>query len=173
MTSGPRGAGSPILGAGRTGAAGFTVLELLVVLALISVLSAIALVLYRDAIHKARVARAIAEIRAIEKLLARRELDTGALPQDLGAVGWNHPDPWGNPYQYLEFSSAARGGGDGRGGLPGRARKDRNLVPLNTTYDLYSLGPDGQSRAPLTARVSRDDIVRAADGAFVGVAAEY
>jgi general secretion pathway protein G len=53
-------------------------------------------------------------------------------------------------------------------GLQGTLRKDRNLVPINSDYDLYSLGPDGETRPPLTAGPSRDDIARAADGSFVG-----
>jgi general secretion pathway protein G len=52
-------------------------------------------------------------------------------------------------------------------------RKDRNLVPINTDFDLYSVGPDGDSQAPLTAAASRDDIVRANDGRFIGKAEDY
>ena len=55
----------------------------------------------------------------------------------------------------------------------GEVRKDRNLVPINTDYDLYSAGPDGNSVPPLTAAASRDDIVRANDGRFIGKAEEY
>jgi len=61
-------------------------------------------------------------------------------------------------------------------GLPGnlpQARRDHNLVPINSDFDLYSMGPDGQSVKPLTGGVSRDDIVRANDGAFVGKASTY
>jgi hypothetical protein len=39
--------------------------------------------------------------------------------------------------------------------------------------DLYSSGKDGESRTPLTARPSRDDIVVARDGAFVGLATDF
>jgi general secretion pathway protein G len=52
-------------------------------------------------------------------------------------------------------------------------RKDRNLVPINSDYDLYSVGPDGDSSLPLTAATSRDDIVRANDGRFIGKAEDY
>jgi len=55
----------------------------------------------------------------------------------------------------------------------GKVRKDHNLVPLNSDYDLYSMGKDGKSVSPLTAKASRDDIVRANNGAFVGLASEY
>ena len=35
------------------------------------------------------------------------------------------------------------------------------------------MGKDGKSRTPLTAKASRDDIVRAGDGAYVGLASAY
>jgi general secretion pathway protein G len=35
------------------------------------------------------------------------------------------------------------------------------------------MGPDGDSRRPLTAQKSRDDIIRANDGAFIGIAQDY
>jgi general secretion pathway protein G len=46
-------------------------------------------------------------------------------------------------------------------------------VPLNSTFDLYSKGRDGQSQPPLTATASQDDIVRATDGNYVGLASRY
>jgi general secretion pathway protein G len=46
-------------------------------------------------------------------------------------------------------------------------------VPINSDFDLYSVGKDGQSQDPLTAPVSRDDIVRANNGRFVGLASTY
>ena len=55
----------------------------------------------------------------------------------------------------------------------GQTRKDKNLVPLNSDFDLYSMGPDGASQPPLAAPVSHDDIIRASDGAYVGSAEGY
>ena len=46
-------------------------------------------------------------------------------------------------------------------------------MPINSDYDLYSMGEDGGTRPPLTARPSQDDIVRAGDGGFVGLAEEF
>lgn len=40
-------------------------------------------------------------------------------------------------------------------------------------FDLYSYGPDGQSKQQLDNKVSRDDVVRASDGAFIGIAADF
>ena len=49
-------------------------------------------------------------------------------------------------------------------------RKDRFLVPINSDFDLYSMGKDRISQIPLTAKASRDDIIRANDGAYIGLA---
>ena len=65
------------------------------------------------------------------------------------------------------------GGGNGGGGQSDRARKDHNLHPLNSDFDLYSMGPDGESQPALTAKASWDDIIRASDGGFVGRASRY
>jgi len=46
--------------------------------------------------------------------------------------------------------------------------KVRKLNPLNTDFDLYSMGSDGDSKGPLSAKASRDDIVRANNGDFIG-----
>ena len=73
-------------------------------------------------------------------------------------------DPWGRPYAYLNIAAA--------GGI-GDVRKDKNLNPLNTDFDLYSLGEDGASASPLTAKNSRDDIVRANNGAYIGLGEDY
>jgi len=46
-------------------------------------------------------------------------------------------------------------------------------VPLNSTYDLYSKGKDGASASPLTAKASADDVIRANDGGYIGLASGY
>jgi general secretion pathway protein G len=35
------------------------------------------------------------------------------------------------------------------------------------------MGADGASKAPLTAQVSHDDVIRAGDGSFIGLAARF
>jgi general secretion pathway protein G len=51
-----------------------------------------------------------------------------------------------------------------------RDEKRPFLVPINTNYDLYNMGPDGRSGTPLTANHSRDDIIRANNGEYIGPA---
>jgi general secretion pathway protein G len=150
-----------------TGQRGMTLVELMIVGAIIATLSAIALPLYAEVTERARVARATADIRIIESEIAAYEAVNGSLPGTLADIGRaTFKDSWGHPYQYLNFAA----GGPRATGL---RRKDRFLVPLNSTYDLYSKGKDGRSQPPLTASVSQDDIVRAGDGVYVGLAAAF
>ncbi|GAB7024996.1 prepilin-type N-terminal cleavage/methylation domain-containing protein [Geotalea toluenoxydans] len=146
---------------------GFTLLELLVIMSAVAILAAIATQAYSTYIQKAKVAIAIVEIRGLEKDIKMFLDDNYRLPMDLNELGRGSLlDPWGNPYQYLNI---ANGEIKGKGSL----RKDRNLVPINSDYDLYSMGADGQSLPPLTAKPSQDDIIRANNGAYIGLASLY
>jgi general secretion pathway protein G len=145
---------------------GFSLFELLLVTALASILLGFAVPAYRDYVARAYVSAAVQDIGKIEMAIARFRLNNNELlPATLAAVGHAATlDPWGRPYVYLNFT-----GLNGNGGM----RKNRNLVPINSDYDLYSLGEDGASASPLTARASRDDIVRGNDGGFIGLAEDY
>jgi general secretion pathway protein G len=54
-----------------------------------------------------------------------------------------------------------------------QCRKDKFLHPINTDYDLYSMGVDGKSAKPITAQPSQDDIIRINDGAYIGLVSKY
>ena len=142
---------------------GFTLLELMMVIGLIGVLLGIALPRYADYRDRMKVADAVRDIGVIAAKLSMYALDNKDFPDGLAQIGWTQPDPWGNPYQYLSMAGAT----------VGQKRKDRALHPLNSDFDLYSMGPDGRSVPPLTAQASQDDIIRANDGAFIGKASDY
>jgi len=142
---------------------GVTLLELVVAMTAVMVLMSIAIPAYTGYVTRARVAVAIGDIGRISLQLYRWQLSTRSFPATLAGAGLNTDDPWGRPYQYLPVQGANRGA----------LRKDRNLVPINTDFDLYSMGPDGKSAGPLTAAFSQDDVVRANNGSFVGVAKDY
>ena len=145
-------------------------IEMLIVMAIIGTLLAIALPILQTALDKARITRAIGDIGALQTDIAAFEAGGKGLPEALADIDRSTlMDPWGNPYEYLNFHVDQGGGGP----PPGGARKDRFLVPINSTYDLYSMGKDGESVAPLTAKTSKDDIVRANDGGFIGLAVRY
>lgn len=145
---------------------GFTLIEMLITVAMLITLAAIGYPIYQSYLDRARNTAAISDISVLQLKIKVYEEDGGKIPDDLSDLGWNQPDPWGNPYQYLNFANAGPS-------WKGKARKDRFLVPLNSTYDLYSSGKDGQSKPPLTAKTSHDDIIRANDGAFVGLASMF
>ena len=144
---------------------GMTLLELLTAMTIVGILAAIALPAYDKHVQTAKVAAAAADILLIQQRITQYLTVNNGLPPDLAAIhADNVLDPWGRPYVYLNFT-----------GLKGKGqmRKDRNLVPINTQYDLYSVGADGQSRPPLTASVSHDDVILANDGNYIGLAANY
>lgn len=155
---------SPHLASRTSSQRGFTLIELLILMAVIAILSAIAVLVYVDVTERARVARAIADIATLDSEITTFEMTHERLPNDLAEIGRaTLLDPWGNPYQYLNFAVSGNA----------NCRKDHALHPLNTEFDLYSMGKDGQSQAPLTAQASRDDIIRANDGAYIGMASGY
>lgn len=144
---------------------GFTLLELIIVIAIVGILAAIAFPTYHSFIEQAKTTRAIAEIGDLEKDIIAWQSDHGELPMNLEEIGKEGLlDPWGNPYQFLNFNTI-----QGKG----KKRKDHNLVPINDDFDLYSLGKDGKSQTPLTAKASRDDIIRANNGSYIGTASGY
>lgn len=134
--------------------------------AILATLAVIAVAAYLRARDKAMIVKAVGDIVVLEReIILYRADGKGALPPTLAAVGRGFlRDPWGRPYQYFDLSTAA-----GRGNM----RRDRFLVPVNSDFDLYSMGKDGRSRPPFTAKESRDDIVRANDGGFVGLASDF
>lgn len=52
-------------------------------------------------------------------------------------------------------------------------RRDGFLFPLNTDYDLFSLGPNGRTAVSIGHAVAQDDVIRANNGSFFGLASEY
>jgi len=152
----------------RTLMTGVTLVELLVVVAMLVAISAIAVPMYQDYIDDVRLNNVRKDFALIELHIERfRTENGGSLPDSLNeTAATTLSDPWGNPYRFLNIEDAAGPG-------LGKVRKDKNLVPLNTDFDLYSMGRDGKSKSPLTAKASHDDVVRANNGAYVGLASEY
>jgi general secretion pathway protein G len=144
---------------------GFTLLEMMAAVSVAAILVVVGSATYRSSVEKARVAAASADIMIIVTAISRYNSEYNIPPPDLATIGLdNRLDPWGHPYVYLSFT-----------GLKGKGkmRKDKNLVPINSKYDLYSSGADGSSLPPLTAKVSRDDVVMANDGNYIGLASDY
>ncbi|MRW82631.1 type II secretion system protein GspG [Pseudoduganella sp. FT26W] len=130
--------------------AGFTLLELLVVIVIIGLLAAYVGPKYFAQLGKSEVTIAKAQIEAFEKSLDTFRLDVGRYPtteEGLNALvagpvaagaKWNGPylkkgvplDPWGHPYQYKapgsksEFDITSLG----RDGQPGGSGEDADIT---------------------------------------------
>jgi general secretion pathway protein G len=120
--------------------AGFTLIEILVVVVILGILAAVIVPKIMDKPELARIAKAKTDVRALETALDLYRLDNFTYPttdQGLEALvakpagspepkNWKaggyiktlNKDPWGNPYKYL---------------YPGS----------KSEVDIYSLGPDG------------------------------
>lgn len=125
----------------RFGSSGFTLIEVMVVVVILSILAALVIPRIMDRPEQARIVKAKNDIRVISNQLQLYKLDNFTYPttdQGLQALvtkptiapippHWKKGgyldrlpvDPWGHPYQYLQ---------------PGQ----------HGDFDLYSLGADGQ-----------------------------
>jgi general secretion pathway protein G len=120
------------------GERGFTLIEVMVVIVILSILAAIIVPRIMDRPDKARMVKAQADIRALESALNLYRLDNHNYPttdeglealvqKPADAPSWKEggyidrmpKDPWGKPYQYLN---------------PG----------THGSIDIFSLGADGQ-----------------------------
>jgi len=137
----------------------------MVVIAILAVLSAVSIQAYSNFLRKAEASTVVTDVRFLEREIYRHRSMTGYYPESLATVGMDSMrDPWGKPYYYKRVCDVW-----GVGGL----RKDRFLNPLNTDFDLYSCGADGKTALQLNEPEARDDIVRANNGEFVGLATDY
>jgi general secretion pathway protein G len=144
---------------------GFTLVELILAVTIIGILAALALLGFQGYRDRIKLDQAVSDLVVLSVSIGEFKADNKRFPTDLAEIGKDTMrDPWGHAYQYIDHSG---------GGNSGQWRKDKNIHPINTDFDLYSMGKDGSSVAPLTASPSRDDIIRANDGAFVGLVSVY
>lgn len=141
---------------------GFTMIELLVVLAIIGALAAVGISSFVGFRDNAKSARAMGEMKDIEREIIAYVLEKGTFPAeatwlaDINRQGLN--DPWGRPYIYKPFT----------------ATEMRYMtVDLNSDFDLYSKGADGLTALDVNDPKSRDDIIRATDGGFLNLAHKF
>ncbi len=135
------------------------------VVAIIATLASIAIPNYISYIERAKITKIIVEFKVIESAVYAFRVDNDRFPDTLAEAGIGNPvDQWGNPYVYYPMDKVPKGV---------KIRKDKSLHPVNTDFELYSMGADGKSVAPFTAKASQDDIVRANNGAYIGLVANY
>jgi general secretion pathway protein G len=142
---------------------GFTIIELLATMSLIALLSALAVPHYSHLTERARVAKAIGDIQAMRSDILAQD----SLPASLASINRQSLlDPWGHPYVFVRLAAA-----NGAPGITGRTDKFGN--PVNSTFDLYSLGKDGVSAQSFSAAASQDDVALGRDGGFIGLAQTF
>ncbi len=158
--------------------AGFTLIEMMIAISIVGILTSIGVPNYVKYKEKARIQLAITDMKFTEKEIMTYVVENGELPDSLGDIGRDKIlDPWGRPYEYLRIQGSDDGKDD-KGkkddkSKKGKPRKDHSLHPINTDFDLYSVGKDGKSNAPLTSKNSQDDIIRANNGGFFGLVSNY
>lgn len=167
---------------------GFTLIELMAAMGIVFVLASMAVVSFKGMREKARVALAIADIKNMYSAILYFEQDNERYPSTLDELvpGYYKKipvDPWGSPYQFLNFSApppkkennekSENSNKNKNESNMGQRRKDGPIVPINTQFDLYSIGPNKKTSPSIRSSTGRDDVILANDGAFIGVAADY
>ncbi|MCP4546264.1 MAG: prepilin-type N-terminal cleavage/methylation domain-containing protein [bacterium] len=145
---------------------GFTLIELSIVALIIGTLMAIVIPATSHYVDNTRNACAMQDVRLLEVEIIAYRAGNDDLPIDLAAIGRaDFLDPWDNPYVYLKI--------EGEKVSKGKLRKDHFLVPVNSDFDLYSMGEDGKTTPPFNSAKGRDDIVRASNGSYVGLGSNF
>jgi general secretion pathway protein G len=157
---------------------GFTLFELLITVVIVAILTVIAIPMFGGPgidcndknqrlgyTERARVANAIGKLGEINLKVDMFDLNHNRMPASLAELNISDTtDPWGNEYVFTSFEGMTGNG---------PKRKDHNMVPVNSYFDVYSMGPDGKTATPFTSIPGGDDIVIAGNGQYVGVACFY
>lgn len=136
---------------------GFTLVELLVVVTITLIIAITAMASYTRFREHAKTMRTVGEIRGLEREIAAWVTEKASLPASLADLGRGSLlDPWGNNYVYNVSRTRTAYG-----------------QPINTDFDLFSTGPDGDFVDSIYDPPSEDDIIRGRDGAYAGMAPLY
>ncbi|MEZ5543156.1 MAG: prepilin-type N-terminal cleavage/methylation domain-containing protein [Pseudomonadota bacterium] len=147
--------------------AGFQLIELMLALAILMIVMAIAVPGYGKYRERVDTANAIVGINTLVHKIELFVADNLRFPDDLDEIGMaGFTDPWGNPFVYTRILGAGPG-------VNGKVRKDKSLHPLNTDYDLLSIGKNGLTSKQIITPKAQDDIIRANNGRYVGLARDY
>ena len=148
-------------------------MEVLIVLAILSIVIGIALPSYREHQKRIAIADTAKDLAVISQRLEKYYSLNSRYPDDLAAINSdNMVDPYGRAYFYRNLTGGGGNDEEGGGGLP-TIRTDSSGTVLNTDYDLFSAGYDGEYTAKISSNTSKDDIVRGKNGKFINLAESY
>jgi general secretion pathway protein G len=146
---------------------GVTFIELMLVVCIIGIVSGIAIPAYTSYEDKVNAAKAVADMNGMVLLIEKFYAENNRYPNSLNEIGKGGlRDPWGRAYGYLNNSLIMASNITHK--CTG-CRKDGPIHPLNTDYDLFSIGKDGMSQDTIRSTPSQDDIVRAFNGSYLGI----
>ncbi len=125
---------------------GFTLIELMIVVAVVAILAAIAYPSYVDSVRKARRSEAIAALGAIQQAQERHRSNNTAYAGSLGALPAPKPatsTPGG--YYTLAVSDESTTGYTATATAQGSQAKDSNCTPMKVVADKGNISytPDG------------------------------
>jgi len=141
-----------------------TMIEMLFVMIIIGTVTTIVTPRLAGLLVKGREAGALGELKSIHTEILNYVVEHDSYPPSLAVIGMGGVrDPWGQPYVYEDFGGA----------IPGHARLDQFSVPLNTEFDLYSVGEDGATSQSILGPAGQDDILIGDDGGFIGRGTRY
>ena len=143
---------------------GFTLIEVIIAITIAAITSTIASIAYHGYIESRNIPKAISHIAHVTVVLDKYIRQYNHYPDALADIGIHVlRDPWGNPYQYNVA----------RNHCADMSKKVYNIGTLKTDFDQYSMGKDGASVSLLSTTTSRDDVIRANNGNYIGLATDY
>lgn len=136
-------------------------------MAIAGVLVSLAIPAYSGYIDRRNYSKAFADVVDISQKVDSFYAINRRFPADLAEIGLDtFMDPWGNAYAYLNIKNADPD-------IKIHPRRDKKLKPVNSDYDVFCKGKDGFSTRDFSSSISVDDVVRASNGRYIGLAGEY
>ena len=144
----------------------FTTIEMVIGVAVFVLLATVTINTGLALIDKIKSRTVLSDLKAIQIEVNKFYAANSSYPNSLDEIyATPQLDPWSTAYQYLRINGGPKN-------VKGKQRKYKSLK-INSTYDLYSMGPDQETASPLTASISLDDIIRGRNGSFIGYVTDF